>query len=107
MSPSVFPIVMLFAAFALAFWIDARWPRLAPTELRMSLLHLVGAFVFGKFASWGFAQPSASATVKLILIYALVLPAVIYLLLACMWMLKVAQGMISAYRGRGGGGLRA
>src|SRR5215210_6231781 len=99
MSASTFPIVFLFAAFALALWTDARWPRLTPPDLRLAILHLVGSIVVAKGVSWTFATPT-TANVKLAMIVALVLPALVYVLLACMWIVKVTQQMISGYRDR-------
>ena len=99
MSPGVFVTFLMFATFALALWVDARWPKLAPTDMWRALLH-VGASVLisPMIVSKGLEIGQRSPTTMLVMLMAVVLPALIYCLIAAIWLVKTATGLIGKYR---------
>ena len=99
MSPGVFVTFLMFATFALALWVDARWPKLAPPDMWRALLH-VGASVLisPMIVSKGLEIGQRSPTTMLVMLMAVVLPALIYCLIAAIWLVKTATGLIGKYR---------
>jgi|1185.fasta_scaffold24223_2 hypothetical protein len=99
MSPGVFVIFLVFATFSLALWVDARWPQLAPKDMWRALLHvgasvLVSPFIVSKGLDIGAHSPAT----MLLMLVVVVLPALIYCLVAAIWLVKVATSLIGKYR---------
>lgn len=90
-------VVFLFAlgGGALALWIDARFPKLAPGELRRTCLHLLAAMVFGQLVLppiMHFVKGSEAAT--LAGLFGAALPALVYCFLVSIWLIKTFQGSL-------------
>jgi hypothetical protein len=101
----VSPVVALFAfaigAAALAIWINVRFPRLAPAHFKAAFLHVGAAMLIAHVVTstryelnLGLAWPAGT----LVHLFALLLPTIVYGLLAGLWFLKLAQGTLNAYR---------
>lgn len=77
---------------ALALWIDARFPTLAPAELRRVMFHLLAAMVLAQLALppiMNFLEGSEIAT--LAGLFGAALPALIYCFLVSIWVIKTFQ----------------
>ena len=94
MSNEMFVLVLAVGAAALAGWIHARFPGLAPERMGKTALHTGIAFVLLKLTPglgdspvWIFAA-----------VFLFVLPALVYALLCAIWMLKLAQTALGVSR---------
>ena len=98
-NPGVFVIFLMFATFALALWVDARWPNLAPTDMWRALLHIgASVLISPMIVDKGLEIGGRSPATMLVVLVAVVLPALIYCLIAAIWLVKVATGLIGRYR---------
>lgn len=94
---AVFAVAYVAAAAALAFWIDQRAPRLAPTEFRWAVLHLVAAGAANQLLDGPLGGLVARSLPEgpVIATIAIVLPLVVYVCLAAIWVLRIAQRSLS------------
>ena len=86
-------------AGAIALWIDVRFPRLAPQELTTVVLN-VAASVAVVYATGPVIQMlSASDDPRIVMlgVFAIAFPSVVYCLLTGIWMIKLAQRMLSGH----------
>jgi hypothetical protein len=86
-------------AGAIALWIDVRFPRLAPEDLPKAMLHVAISFAAGYATGPAVAALSASSDPRIVLlgVFAFGFPAIVYCLLAAIWVIKVLQRMLSGY----------
>ena len=84
-------------AGAIAIWIDVRFPKLAPKDLGKSMLHVGASVLIGYAAgpALGLFIASEDQRVVLLGVFGIGFPTVVYCLLAGLWMIKVAQRMLS------------
>jgi hypothetical protein len=92
MGNSLFAIALLAGSGLLALWLDARAPRLAPATLKPIVLHGVLAFVATQLIPGGVD----TVTGKLLVVFGMALPALVYLLLVTIWFIRHAQSAIGA-----------
>lgn len=87
MSGGLFAAALLAGAATLAFWLDARFPRLAAVEVRPLLLHAGAAMLALALL------PTEAETVRaaFLAVFAGALPALVYAFLVGVWALKLAQ----------------
>jgi hypothetical protein len=81
---SAFPLVFLLGAAALALWIDARFPRLAPPTLTRRMLACAGAVFLLQLAP----VVLTSAATAYATLFALVLPAFVLTFLTAAWIVR-------------------
>ena len=93
MSVGVFLVSILFGAGAIAVWIDARFPKLAPADGRLTLLHGGVALVVARLVpgGMGLVLGGGSPIQALVAIFGVAFPALTYALLVSIWMIKLAQ----------------
>jgi hypothetical protein len=94
-------VILVFAAGSgsLALWIDVRFPRLGPAELRGAVLHAVCAYGLFLVSDAIFNMVAGSDPWRrLIALFAIDLSVLTYMLIACLWVLKVFRGALSAAR---------
>jgi hypothetical protein len=92
-----FLAVLTLGAGLLALWINFRFPKLAPEGLRTAVVHVGGAILAGQVVVpiVGDAMPELSPAAQAFLItFALGLPALVYALLASIWVIRIAQGAL-------------
>ena len=87
MSSSMFLVALLVGAAALAMWIHARFPALAPEQFGKTLLHTGVAFALLRLMPGGVESP----VIAFVTIVLLVVPALSYALLCSIWMLRHVQ----------------
>jgi hypothetical protein len=86
-------------AGAIALWIDVRFPRLAPQELATVVLNVAAsvAVVYATGPVIQMLSASDDARVVMLGVFAIAFPSVVYCLLAGIWMIKLAQRMLSGH----------
>ena len=102
MTPTTFALLSPCAAFVLAIWLDVRRRRRNPAGLGIAMVHLVAAFALGRVASWAVAAIYASSPAKPFLVATLALPALVYLILAGIWILRIVEEMVGELADPGG-----
>jgi hypothetical protein len=96
---AAFVIAFLAGAATLAFWIDVRFRRFAPSDLRWAMAHLVAATIANEVldASLGGFVASSLPQGSLIAILGVILPLVVYAALAAIWVLRIAHRALSGH----------
>jgi hypothetical protein len=94
---AVFVLAYLAGAVAVAFWIDRRFPRLAPRDLRFGALHLVAAAAGNELLDGTLADAVARSVPHgaVVAVMGVIFPLVGYACLAAIWMLRIAQRALS------------
>jgi ABC-type uncharacterized transport system permease subunit len=84
-------------AGAIALWIDVRFPRLAPQEMAKAILHIAVSVAVAYASSPAMKMVTASDDPRVVLlgVFGIGFPSVVYCLLAGIWLIKVAQRMLS------------
>jgi len=96
---AAFVIAYLAGAATVAFWIDVRFRRFAPSDLRWAMAHLVAATIANEVldASLGGFVASSLPQGSLIAILGVILPLVVYAALAAIWVLRIAHRALSGH----------
>lgn len=92
----VFIAVLALSSAVLAVWVHVRFPRLAPSNLRVAVIHIVASLLAMQVMTvpaGAMLDPDAPQR-ALVAIFAIVLPALVYSFLAGLWMMKVCQRML-------------
>lgn len=102
MTVSQFLVALALGAGAIALWINHRFPKLAPERLWAAIVHVGIAIVVGQllFPAFDyFFTANLSPVVRAgVLTFIVGLPALIYALLASIWVILIAQGAFNRYR---------
>ncbi len=100
-SVQAFVVVLALAAAVLALWVDARFPRLGGGAWQRVFVHLLAALLFIHLVMPGLANavlasgaPAAFALTAI----GITLPAITYLFLSSVWLLKLAQRALAGPR---------
>jgi hypothetical protein len=91
MAVPVFVLLLFVAAAALALWVEVRLGEKGPTDLSRILLHVIGAVVVLRMARHVVGEADGQTPVVVVLI-AILLPALVYVFLTSLWMLKMLRG---------------
>ena len=92
----MFSISVGLGAAALALWIDARWPALAPESLGHRFLALGAAFVLLQLGVLGFEHALAltlDAHVRALIALGVLVTAMTFAFVAAVWLLRSLQGL--------------
>jgi hypothetical protein len=92
-----FLIVVAVGAGAIALWIDTRFPRFAPTDMRRAVVHVGFSILIAQLAVPVLVKTIAAAGSPAGVLFALFgigFPALTYCLLASIWIIKVLQGAL-------------
>jgi hypothetical protein len=92
-----FLVVLTLGAGLLALWINFRFPKLAPEGIWTAFVHVGAAILAGQvlLPILTHALPDLSPVAQALLItFALGLPALVYALLASIWVIRIAQGAL-------------
>jgi hypothetical protein len=92
-----FLTALTVGAGAIALWINFRFPNLAPEGIWWAVIHVGAAILVGQVLLPGFLPliPETNAVVRaLVITFLLGLPALIYALLASIWVIRIAQGAL-------------
>jgi ABC-type uncharacterized transport system permease subunit len=90
-------VLIGLGAGAIALWIDIRFPRLSPKEMAKAVLHVAAsvAVVYATSPAMQMVTSSDDPRIVLLGVFAIGFPSVVYCLLAGLWLIKVAQRMLS------------
>jgi hypothetical protein len=89
-SSQLYSVVFLVGALALALWTRARFPHLAPAGLRGALIHVGVTMIAGQLLTpVALHLFTSSTSVVLVGVFAVALPALVYTLLAAVWLLQL------------------
>jgi hypothetical protein len=91
MGKETFLLLFVLGASALAIWIAARLPRLAPTTFTSGGMHLAAAALVGSALGPALeAVPGLpSRTSLLVALFVVALPAITYMLLVGLWLVQL------------------
>ena len=94
---AAFVLAYLAGAVAVAFWVDRRFCRLAPRDLRIAVLHLFAAGAANQLldARLGGVVVRSVPQGAVVAIMGVIFPLVVYACLAAIWMLRIAQRALS------------
>jgi glutathione S-transferase len=96
-SPELFLIAFLFGTAAIALWIDARFPALAPGDLARAMARAGIAMAAGWLLFPRLWDAVSSASV-LVALFAIALPCLTYLLLSAIWAIRKLQAALQGFR---------
>jgi hypothetical protein len=90
-------LVMLVAiGMALnAIWVHVRFPSLAPQTLRAGILHMIAALVLLELAPVAIRLGLASNEQLMVALVGVAFPALTYVFLASLWMIRLFHGMMT------------
>lgn len=95
MSPQLLTICIALGAAAIALWVHARFPRLAPKSLQLRFfLHVAGCAIVLKVAvptAMGATAAADTLSASLLGLFGVALPALVYTFLVTVWVLKLVQ----------------
>jgi hypothetical protein len=98
MTKSEFLIALILGASAIALWIHARFPGIAPEGLRTAIIHVGIALIVGQaiFPAFQVVLPGMNPLARaLVMTFLLGLPILIYSLLSSIWILRILQGALT------------
>lgn len=86
-------------AGAIALWIDARFPALAPRDLAKGIIHVAASVAAGYAISPALHSLLSSEDPRVILlgVFGIGFPSIVYCLLAGVWIIKLAQRMLTGH----------
>jgi hypothetical protein len=101
MGSGTFLFVFVLGSAVLAVWVVLCLPALAPATFRAAGAHLVAALVVGAALGPALnAVPGIPAMPSLLVaLFAIALPVITYMLLAGLWLIRLAAGQAPAARG--------
>jgi hypothetical protein len=91
MSPPVFAMLLFVAAAALAVWLHVRLGEKGPSSLTQILLHALGGMLLLRAATH-MVGAADGPTPLLVVLLAILLPALVYVFLTSLWVLKMLRG---------------
>jgi hypothetical protein len=91
MAAPVFVVLVFVAAAALALWVELRLGGKGPTTLSQILLHAIGAMLVLRAAKEAVGAADGYTPFMVVLI-AILMPALMYVFLTSLWMLKMLRG---------------
>ena len=94
MSVEVFAIVFLLGASAIALWVDARFPGIAPPSLRRALLRTLIAIGVSRVVFPPAWHEALSHTHVLVAIFSVAFPCVTLVFLCGIWSIRQLQATL-------------
>lgn len=95
---AAFAVVYLAGAATIALWIDARFPRLAPHDVMVAMAHLFAAAIANSLLDERLALAVSSLPHgRLLAVIGVILPLVVYVSLAALWVLRIAHRALSGH----------
>ena len=92
-----FAVILILSAGALAAWFVARFPRLAPRELRPAMLHVGGSLLIA-YVAVPLLKPYVHALDEpfstQLIVLGMLLPALVYRFVSTIWVMRVVLGAV-------------
>jgi hypothetical protein len=98
MTSQAFGIVFLVGAGAVALWLDVRFPRFAPSDLRRAMIRSGIAVAASRFLFPPIWTAAIARGSVLLALFAIAFPCLIYLLLSTLWSIKWLQASMRGAR---------
>ena len=98
---AVYLVMFLAGAAAIAVWIDHRFPRTAPGDLKAALVHLFVACLANQLLDSSIGGRVAASSVphsRLVAAIGVIFPLVVYAALAALWTIRLAQRALGHLR---------
>jgi hypothetical protein len=92
MSSGTFALALGIGAALLAFWVQYRFPKLAPQTLGRAICHLIITVVLAQVTTTAFGSFELQPLGTMALVFGLALPTLVYAFVAGMWIARIAQG---------------
>ena len=80
---------------AIALWIHVRFPGLAPQTFVAATAHVIAALALLEIVPYALRLGLASEPQLLVALFGVAFPALTYVFLASLWMIRLFQGMMS------------
>lgn len=95
-----FLLLFVLGSGALALWVALRFPALTPASYRATAIHLVAAVVIGSLLSPALrVVPGLPSELSvLVAVFAIGLPAITYMLLVGLWLVRLGATQAPAGR---------
>jgi hypothetical protein len=90
MAPPVFALLLFVGAAALALWLDVRLGERGPSSLSKILLHALFGMLLLRAATQMVGAADGPTPLTIVL-FAILLPALIYVFLTSLWVLKMLR----------------
>jgi hypothetical protein len=96
LSYAIFSVFFVALSASMALWLDVRFRGLTPSDLRAGGLRLVAAFVVAQLAVplAGWAVSPLPPSVEPWTLVGVGFAAMVFLMLAVVWMLRLAHGLL-------------
>jgi hypothetical protein len=96
---ALFLVFLLLGAGAVAVWIDARFPEIAPAELGGALVHVAVSIVLAQIGIPVAMNLGAGAESSILLaLFTVAFPSLVYCLIAGLWVMRAAQRALGGLR---------
>lgn len=93
MNPAILIVSFLVGCALVAFWVERRFPDLAPRTMRGTLVHVGATLVAAQLlAPLVINLVTGSPRLTLLAVFAVAFPALTYSLLVAIWVMKLLQG---------------
>jgi hypothetical protein len=97
---TTFIVCIAVGSGAIALWINLRFPTLMPWSMKKLLAHMLVAFVcvYAVKPGIGMILGSGVPAARLIGVFVVAFPALVYNFLVCAWMIRLAQATGGGFR---------
>lgn len=100
MTTHLFVLALGVGAAAIAIWVDARFPGIAPSEYGYAFLHVLSAIAVGTFL----VRPALAGVIELdpvalraVGVLAVCLTALVYAFVAGVWVIKLTHALVARH----------
>jgi|GraSoiStandDraft_8_1057269.scaffolds.fasta_scaffold159257_1 hypothetical protein len=97
MSIQVFGILFLFGASAIALWLDARFPGLAPADLRRAILRTLIALGASQLIFPPVWAAALARSPVLLAVFVVAFPCLTWVLLSAIWSIRQLQATLRGH----------
>ena len=94
MSVQVFGILFLLGSSAVAFWVDARFPEIAPADLRRALFRALIALGVSQVVFPPVWEAALARSPVLVAVFSLAFPCLTWVLLSTIWAIRQLQATL-------------
>jgi hypothetical protein len=93
-SVQVFGVLFLLGSAAIALWLDARFPGIAPPDLRRALLRTLIVLALSQFLFPPAWEAALARSPALVAIFSVAFPCLTLVLLCTIWSIRQLQAML-------------
>jgi hypothetical protein len=97
-TPQVFGIAFLLGTGLIALWVDARFPRFAPGDLRRALIRTGIALVGTQIVFMPVFNAVIARGSIMVAVFAVAFPCMTYVLLSAIWSIRQLQASLQGPR---------